>query len=723
LVTFLLKDEEFGFDIMAVQEIIRLPKMAKLPHTPEYVEGISNLRGVVLPIFDIRARFGMKREERTDRSRVLVIDIDGKRTGLVVDGVRQVARVERSEFEPPPAAIRGDTTDYIDGVVKLDNGERIIIALDARRVCAQPAPRPAERPAEKARERPAETTSSHAGEAGAAAPPRKAGQPALPGPPEFSAQAAASEATQPGRAAEAVHAQPAPMQPDLETDTRKKGSRVRQLVSFQVGREEFAFPMEDVREILRVQTPKEVPGAPDHLLGVLTVRGKILPIIDLRRLLRQSSFAADQASAARLAAAQYRTFMERAMERADAGHGHSGVRAGTTAGPGGELQVLLSAGETLRQWLTGFNSSSQALTEVLARARSLNEHVIKQAAGAAEDSRQGHAQEHGGVQGGISSSLLTSTQGILSLLDTFAEQLETNIREDQRIIVVDSHGFQLGLVVDHMNEVLSVPEEAIEAPPSLAHEEGIGLSGVAKLEDGNRLILLLATANLLDREQLGEGLLTDEEAAEAAPGEAVGRSPSAGGDPDPHTPDSHNPGPHNPGPHTPDSHTPGPQGLEMRSEEDQELQLVTFLLGDEEYGIPIAKIQEIDRLSNITRTPKAPRFVEGVTNLRGEVIPVLSTRSLFALENRISDDRTRVIIVDLGAAKTGLVVDSVKEVLSISSRNIAPPPASISNGAEGQFISGIGKVENGKRMIVLLDVGKVLTGGEQAEVAALALPA
>src|SRR5208337_4184966 len=135
LVTFLLKDEEFGFDIMSVQEIIRLPKMAKLPHTPDYVEGISSLRGAVLPIFDIRTRFGMKREESTDRSRVLVIDIEGKRTGLLVDSVRQVTRVGRNEFEPPPVAIRNETADYIDGVVKLDNGARIIIALDARRVC------------------------------------------------------------------------------------------------------------------------------------------------------------------------------------------------------------------------------------------------------------------------------------------------------------------------------------------------------------------------------------------------------------------------------------------------------------------------------------------------------------------------------------------------------------------------------------------------------------
>src|ERR1700689_756882 len=69
LVTFLLKDEEFGFDIMTVQEIIRLPKMAKVPRTPAYVDGIANLRGVVLPVVDMRTRFGMERAEETDTGR------------------------------------------------------------------------------------------------------------------------------------------------------------------------------------------------------------------------------------------------------------------------------------------------------------------------------------------------------------------------------------------------------------------------------------------------------------------------------------------------------------------------------------------------------------------------------------------------------------------------------------------------------------------------------
>jgi purine-binding chemotaxis protein CheW len=146
-----------------------------------------------------------------------------------------------------------------------------------------------------------------------------------------------------------------------------------------------------------------------------------------------------------------------------------------------------------------------------------------------------------------------------------------------------------------------------------------------------------------------------------------------------------------------------------------EVQLVTFLLGAEEYGIPISQIQEIDRLAKITKVPKAAPFIEGVTNLRGEVIPVLDTRKRFDLEVKPPDDRTRIIIVDLGGVKTGLVVDSVRQVLNLAKKDIAPPPEAIGSSIDQRFISGIGKVDAGKRMIVLLDVEKILSRQEHAQ--------
>ena len=250
------------------------------------------------------------------------------------------------------------------------------------------------------------------------------------------------------------------------------------------------------------------------------------------------------------------------------------------------------------------------------------------------------------------------------------------IQEDQRIIVVDADGFVLGLVVDHVHEVLNVPKNLLEPPPQITSNGGMELSGVAKLEDGSRLIMLLDVAHLMKDQKLRDVQASSQGSIAEKSSEA--RESRAGG------------------------------------QELSEVQLVTFMLGAEEYGIPISRIQEIDRLAKITKVPKAAQFIEGITNLRGEVIPVLDTRKRFDLEVKPPDDRSRIIIVDLGGVKTGLVVDSVREVLNLARKEIAPPPESIGNGIDQQFISGIGKVDAGKRMIVLLDVEKILSRQEQA---------
>ena len=258
----------------------------------------------------------------------------------------------------------------------------------------------------------------------------------------------------------------------------------------------------------------------------------------------------------------------------------------------------------------------------------------------------------------------------------FEQQIAQNIQEDQRIIVVDSEGFVLGLVVDHVHEVLNVPKILMEPPPRITSSGGMELSGVAKLDDGSRLIMCLDVANLMKDQKLRDVQGSSQQCVDAA---------KIGGT---------------------DKTAVGAQAL-------TEVQLVTFMLGAEEYGVSISQIQEIDRLAKITKVPKAAEFIEGITNLRGEVIPVLDTRKRFDLEVKPSDDRTRIIIVDLGGVKTGLVVDSVREVLNLATKDIAPPPEAIGSGIDQHFISGIGKVDAGKRMIVLLDVEKILSRQEQ----------
>jgi purine-binding chemotaxis protein CheW len=273
--------------------------------------------------------------------------------------------------------------------------------------------------------------------------------------------------------------------------------------------------------------------------------------------------------------------------------------------------------------------------------------------------------------------VLSGGRETVAALRRFEQQIAQNIQEDQRIIVVDAEGFVLGLVVDHVHEVLNVPKNLLEPPPRITSNGGMELSGVAKLDDGSRLIMLLDVANLMKDQKLRE---VQSSSVQAAAEEKTGEIHKGGADAD----------------------------------ELSEVQLVTFMLGAEEYGVPISQIQEIDRLAKITKVPKAAEFIEGITNLRGEVIPVLDTRKRFELEVKPSDDRTRIIIVDLGGVKTGLVVDSVREVLNLAKKDIAPPPEAIGSGIDQQFISGIGKVDAGKRMIVLLDVEKILSKREQA---------
>ena len=150
-----------------------------------------------------------------------------------------------------------------------------------------------------------------------------------------------------------------------------------------------------------------------------------------------------------------------------------------------------------------------------------------------------------------------------------------------------------------------------------------------------------------------------------------------------------------------------------------EEQLVTFSLGNEEYGIRIMQVQEINRVEEITSVPKAPYFIDGVTNLRGNVIPVINVRNLFGLESKERDDRTRIIIVDIAGNKTGLCVDHVNEVLRLPKRDIDETPSIVISGGANRFMEGVCKLDEGKRMVVLINVEKILNEEDLKTLAAV----
>jgi len=257
-----------------------------------------------------------------------------------------------------------------------------------------------------------------------------------------------------------------------------------------------------------------------------------------------------------------------------------------------------------------------------------------------------------------------------------AASRDDETEDARRIVVIDMDGVLIGILVDSVSEVLRLPLKSIEDPPAIINgEHAAKLKGVGKLNNGERLLMLLDMGNLISADQ--------KEALTAAAG---------------------------------DQEKEDGMAKEVMDEE----QVVCFRIEKEEYGIDIMKVQEIIRIDEITKVPNAPRFVEGIVNLRGNVLPVLDMRTRFGLDKDERTEQNRIIVVDISGRTTGIIVDSVSEVLRIPRNQIEPPPDLITEtGLEGRYIEGIGKLHEGKRIIVLVQVDALLTGGEKEELSAI----
>jgi purine-binding chemotaxis protein CheW len=132
LVSFCLGGEEYGVEITKVREIILVGEITQLPQVPDFVEGVINLRSTVIPIVDLRKRFGMPHADVTEESRIVVVNMQGKTVGVVVDGVSEVLRISQNQITPPPPTVAGLGREYLIGLVQLD--ERLLVIVDIDRI-------------------------------------------------------------------------------------------------------------------------------------------------------------------------------------------------------------------------------------------------------------------------------------------------------------------------------------------------------------------------------------------------------------------------------------------------------------------------------------------------------------------------------------------------------------------------------------------------------------
>jgi purine-binding chemotaxis protein CheW len=142
----------------------------------------------------------------------------------------------------------------------------------------------------------------------------------------------------------------------------------------------------------------------------------------------------------------------------------------------------------------------------------------------------------------------------------------------------------------------------------------------------------------------------------------------------------------------------------------EEIQVLVFHLGGEDFGAEINQIKEIVAMSSITRMPQAAPFIEGVTNLRGQIIPVVSLAKKFGLPSKEKDENTHIVVVEVDEATVGIVADAAPEVLRVSKANIEPSPPLVEAKIDVEYVKGVGKLK--ERLFILLDLNKVLSPEE-----------
>jgi purine-binding chemotaxis protein CheW len=596
VVTFFLGNELFAIDTHLIKEIIRFPEITEIPRAPRYLKGIANLRGIITPIIDSRVRLELPESEISSHTRVLILEIGGAYLGLIVDQVKGVINVEEDEVEETPQVVSSEIEkEYISGVIRKE--DTLILKLDLEALCK----------VEMASKNKLEKAS-------------------------FLKE---------------------------EKEEEKKKVEETQLVTFLVAGEEYAFPIEVVREILRVGEITQVPETPSYILGILSVRDFLLPVVDLRKIYGFSELAED---------------IKEVVEEIKIEHKEVLKNLSLLCEKEGVLKREDNYEQCgFKKWVKEFVSSSEKINQVMERLKR-KDQLFHAKVGEFFERIKSEGKEQ--AFSFLKKEVFSLGEDLERDFEELKKAISEDIKEDQRILVIEVCGLPVGILVDRIKQVIRVPKDSVEKPPEiLKTEKSEHLKGIVKLQEGKRIIMLISEESLFDKKTLEElKKMVEKEEKEK---------------------------------------------IEEKILAKEEVQLVTFKLGEIEFALPIEDVQEINRVESITNVPRAPYFVEGVMNLRGNVIPIIDLRKRFGMEFRPYDEITKVIIVKFEGKLIGFVVDTVCEVLRTTRESLESPPEIIAGNIDTRFVKAICKLEDKKKIILVIDVLNVLTGEEKEELKSL----
>lgn len=496
----------------------------------------------------------------------------------------------------------------------------------------------------------------------------------------------------------------------------QQSSDTRQYVTFMAGDEVFAVEMAPVQEIIRVPAVVRVPLSPPTLEGLANLRGKVLPIVSLRRALGFTERESDDTSRAvvinigqpmgfvvdRVASVVGVDSSKIEGVEGIQGTVNTELLSGLIKDVGGHAMVMVLNFEKLiaqefAQLSTLYQRQNSGLQSGLNGQHSASEernseeelHLVSFAVAkqeyaiAIEDVQEivqvpeqivqvPHAQAH--VLGVM--TLRNRLLPLVALRRMFGLP-EQSANEQSRIVVVSIRGASVGIVVDNVNEVLRVPRRNVETMPALLARDGdmADITDICRLADGKRLVSIVSTDNLFRHSAIKEALSTVT-ATDANPTSSTRSTDETG-----------------------------------RNQAGDDEQVVVFRLGTEEFGVPIDSVQEIVRVpETLTHVPKAPAAVEGVINLRGTVLPVVDLRRRLGLPTVERNDGQRIVVFLIRGVRTGFIVDAVAEVLKVPRQAIEPAPCLSTE--QVTLLARMANLEKQKRMLQLIDPDHLLSAGD-----------
>jgi purine-binding chemotaxis protein CheW len=480
-------------------------------------------------------------------------------------------------------------------------------------------------------------------------------------------------------------------------------------LTFRAGSQLYALPTTAVTEVIRLLAVARVPQGPKALLGLANLRGTVVPVVGLRELLGQDSspdipeklaLVLDQATSTALVVDSIDTLENVSSDRIESGHkawdaqdtdklfGAFKVEHTQQVAKILDIDALLKAAFA---HLAGEQRSERKERAIARRAmqqqQSANSEMLVTFEVAGQEFALPLAVVEEILPAPSSVTTISKTDSVivgftavrdaliplLSLRGLLGFGAQVELTQREKVVVLKVGGAPIGLIADAARSVIAADSDAMEpVPPVLAARTGgeARIKAVYRGDAGRRLISVLSPEHLF-REDVMQRL----GAIQPSEHKAVAQAKSAA---------------------------------------REELIFLVFTLGNDEFGLPIDAVVEVAQVpAQVTRIPKAPKFLDGVVNLRGDVLPVVDQRRRFDMPKLDHAEGRRLVVVKTEHHRAGLIVDSVTEVLRTTADAVSPPPELTAHIS--RLVHGVVNLEKSSRLVLLLDPAELLTRAEQGQ--------